>query len=163
MRRTNPWMVVVPVIAGLHVGACHRAVDKPSTVKPAHVERIDGTDLSRVILTAKAAERLNITTAPVQEVAVTRSGGGGGSVREVHLTQAGALRKIVPYAAVLYDAHGDTWVYTSPAPLVFVRHRISVEYIAGDRTVLADGPAIGTAVVTVGAAELFGTEFEIGH
>jgi hypothetical protein len=163
MRRNNRWIVVVPVMAGLQLSACHRGVDKPTKIKPAHVEHIDGTELSRVILTAKAAERLGIKTAPVGEVQATRSAGGGGSVREVQLAQAGARRKVVPYAAVLYDAHGDTWVYTSPAPLVFVRHGITVEYIAGDQAVLAQGPPIGTAVVTVGAAELFGAEFEIGH
>ncbi len=40
------------------------------------------------------------------------------------------------------------------------RKRVGVESIAGDRVVLSDGPSPGTAVATVGAAELFGTEFE---
>jgi hypothetical protein len=163
MRRSHRWIVVVPVMAGLHLAACHKGADKPAQIKPAKVEHIDGSELSRVILTAKAAERLGIATVAVSEASATRSGGGGGSVREVQLTQAGARRKVVPYAAVLYDAQGNTWVYTSPEPLVFVRHRITVEYIAGDQAVLADGPPSGTAVVTVGAAELFGAEFEIGH
>ena len=162
MRRNHRWMVVVPVMAGLYLAACHRGVDKPTKIKPAHVEHIDGTELSRVTLTAKAAERLDIKTAMVREAPVARSGGAA-SVREAQMTSSGSRREVVPYAAVLYDARGDTWVYTSPEPLVFVRHRITIEYIAGDLAVLADGPPVGTAVVTVGAAELFGTEFEIGH
>ncbi len=44
------------------------------------------------------------------------------------------------------------------APLVFERQRIDVERIAGERALLHDGPAVGTTVVTVGAAMLFGTE-----
>jgi hypothetical protein len=135
-------MVVVPVIAGLHLTACHTTASKPAKVKPAHVEHVEGSELSRVTLTAKAAERLDIKTAVVQDV---------------------QRRKVVPYAAVLYDAHGETWVYTSPEPLIFIRHRIVVDRIEGDKAILADGPPAGTAVVTVGGAELFGAEFEIGH
>ena len=71
-------------------------------------------------------------------------------------------RQVVPYAAVLYDAKGDTWVYTNPNPLTFVRHPIHIDYIEGDLAVLSDGPAAGTAVVLVGAAELFGAETGIG-
>jgi hypothetical protein len=76
---------------------------------------------------------------------------------------SGKLQKVIPYAAVLYDAHGNTWTYTNPEPLVFVRHRIDVEFIEGDRAVLREGPAIGTAVVTAGAAELFGVEQKFGQ
>lgn len=73
------------------------------------------------------------------------------------------LRQVIPYAAVLYDLNGDTFTYTSPEPLVFVRHPISIDYIEGDLAVLSDGPPSGTAVVTVGAAELYGTESGIGR
>ena len=78
----------------------------------------------------------------------------------IELTLSGSRmpRKVVPYAAVLYDVHGDAWVYTNPEPLVFVRELILVDYIEGDLVVLLEGPSIGTAVVTVGVAELFGAE-----
>ena len=155
MLRTNRWMVVVPIIAGLHLAACHTSASKPVKTKPAHVEHVEGSELSRVTLTAKAAERLDIKTAEVREAQVARS---------VRMASVGeARRKVVPYAAVLYDAHGETWVYTSPEPLVFIRHRITVDYIDGDQAVLSEGPPAGTVVVTVGGAELFGAEFEIGH
>jgi len=147
MSRTNRWMAVVPIVACcVTLGACEPAAVKATEIKPAHVEAIAGTELHKVTLTARAAERLDIKTDRVQEMVV-----------------GGAKRKVVPYAAVLYDPRGETWVYTSPEPLVFVRHRIHVEYIRGDRAVLSQGPPAGTAVVTVGAAELFGAEFEIGH
>jgi hypothetical protein len=83
----------------------------------------------------------------------------------VRVTRAdsGKLQKVIPYAAVIYDADGATWTYTNPEPLVFVRHAITVEYIEGDLAALKDGPDIGTAVVTVGAVELLGIEHNIGH
>jgi hypothetical protein len=70
-------------------------------------------------------------------------------------------RSVVPYSAVLYDAHGATWVYTNPESLVFVRERVSVDRIDGDRVILTDGPPAGTTIVTVGGAELLAAE--LGH
>jgi hypothetical protein len=49
-------------------------------------------------------------------------------------------------------------VYTNPEPLVFVRHAIVIDYIEGDLAILSEGPDAETAVVTVGAAELYGAE-----
>lgn len=156
MLRTSRWVAVALTIAGLQLAACtgkeadaddshHEDEDGPAKVEPG-----EETGISRVTLTARAAERLDIKTAPAAEVQVARAPNG-------------ALRRVVPYAAVLYDSDGDTWVYTNPEPRVFIRHSITVDYIDGDVAVLSDGPPAGTPVVTVGAAELFGTEFEIGH
>ncbi|HEY0583723.1 MAG TPA: hypothetical protein VGE94_16185, partial [Chloroflexota bacterium] len=82
---------------------------------------------------------------------------------EVQLQGSGTQRKVVPYSSVIYDLKGDAWTFTSPAPLTFVRDRINIDFIDGDKAVLSQGPASGTAVVTTGAAELFGTEAGVGH
>jgi hypothetical protein len=81
---------------------------------------------------------------------------------ELPLSGGGEKRKIIPYAAVLYDAKGKTWVYTNPEPFVFIRHSIQIDTILGDEVLLTEGPSAGTALVTVGGAELFGTEFGVG-
>jgi len=135
------------IAAGLALAGCHQKVPAPAKVKPATVERIEGSELARVTLTERAAQRLRIQTASVREVVTVRSG----------------RRTVVPYAAVLYDAEGDTWVYASPESLRYVRHAIEIDYIDGDQAVLSSGPPVGTTVVTVGALQLFGAEFEIGH
>jgi RND family efflux transporter MFP subunit len=70
-----------------------------------------------------------------------------------------SVATVTPYASLIYDIHGGSWVYENPEPGVFVRSRVEVDYIAGNLAVLRRGPAKGTAVVTDGAAELFGTEF----
>ena len=77
--------------------------------------------------------------------------------------ESSSMRKVVPYSAVLYDARGNAWLYTSPEPLVFVRQPITVDFVEGERAVLKEGPAAGTPVVKTGAAELFGVEHKIGH
>jgi hypothetical protein len=76
---------------------------------------------------------------------------------------SGALQKTVPYSAVIYDTHGNAWTYVTPEPLTFIRHPINVEYVQGDTAVLKEGPAVGTPVVTAGAAELLGVEQKFGH
>ena len=69
----------------------------------------------------------------------------------------------VPFKAVLYDVHGGAWVYEQTTEHVYARRRVSVQHIDGESAVLGDGPDPGTRVVTDGAAELFGTEFGVGH
>jgi RND family efflux transporter MFP subunit len=70
---------------------------------------------------------------------------------------------VVPYGAVLHDIDGGTWVYETPSPRVFVRRRVELARVVEELAVLRRGPPAGTSVVTVGAAELFGTEFGVGH
>ncbi len=139
--------------AGLFSTACGstlRGGVPDQSPAPVKVEPIAGTNLKRLSLAQKTADRIAVKTAVVSQDQITS---GGSTV----------MRKIVPYASVLYDTNNATWVYTSPEPLVFVRHEIAIDYIEGDRAVLSDGPAAGTAVVTSGASELFGTELETAH
>jgi hypothetical protein len=286
MQRRDRWLGAAFALASISL--CAGSLEAAAARKdaPAHVERIEGTALSRVTLTARAMGRLGIETGPVREGAVARTrtvagevmepgrlalegrpppegrlelavapgagavppGGGhaspdggpppgdappgaalvrvgplgdeagevvpgrpalvrplsgGGAVRgwaarlvgpsalaalegaegalyyevggEDHGLKPGqrvrvelpiseeAPRKVVPAGAVIHDPQGEAWVYTNPEPLVFVRHRVEVDYFDGDRAVLKDGPAAGTMVVTVGAPLVLGTEFEIGH
>lgn len=78
----------------------------------------------------------------------------------VELQQSGGdeTRKVVPYGAVYYDARGNPWIYVNPEPFGFERQRIRIERVVGDVAVLEEGPPVGTAVVTVGAAMLYGVE-----
>ena len=82
---------------------------------------------------------------------------------ELQLSGTDEKRMVVPYGAVYYDAEGTAWVYVNPKPLVFERQRIVVERVVGDLAVLSDGPSVGTTVVTVGAALLFGAEVVFGR
>ena len=142
MRHRNRLIVLVVIVAGLLLAACggQTSDDEVSGSEPAKVEPVHGTDLNRVILSAKAAERLDIQTAPVQ-------------------SEGSGTETVIPYAAVLYDPNGETWTYTNPEPLAFVRQDIKVDRIEGDLAFLLDGPPSGTAVVTVGATELWGIEY----
>lgn len=147
-RHLQYWLVAALCVVSALLSACGtpaRAQDTGATNgPPSRLEPIDGSEVSRVILTDLAAKRLDIQTQPVRSEEVP----GGGQ------------RTLIPYAAVIYDLEGEAWVYTSPAPLTFVRANIDVETIDGDLAVVSSGPPAGTLVVTVGGAELYGAEFE---
>lgn len=115
---------------------------------PSHVEHIEGSELGRVTLSERAIERLALQTGQISARATSRSA---------------SPMLTVPYSSLLYDTEGRTWVYTSPEPRTFVRAQVVVDYIEGDMAVLSDGPPAGTEVATVGVAELYGTEFTVGH
>lgn len=119
------------------------AIDPSKKSGPSTVEPIAGTKLNRITLTQKAVERLDIRTA------------------KVNTDATGAI--VAPYAAVLYDINGSAWVYTNPEPFVYVRHPIVISSISGLNATLKEGPSVGTLVVIVGAAELYGAENGIGH
>lgn len=142
MLHNKRWMVVALGIAGLQLLACRQKPDAPANLDPARVE-YTGQALHRVRLTAKRAAELGIKTAPVREEKIS-----------------GKLRKVVPATAVIHDQYGNTWTFKSPDILVFVKERISVDNIDGDLAILADGPPVGTAVVTAGAAALLSDQFD---
>jgi hypothetical protein len=145
MKRIYRWEVVVLLLASLQLTACKQTLDAAAEEEkgPAKVEHLKGAQPARVTLTESAAKRLDIQT---------------DKIRDVELE--GTMRRVIPYAAVLYDPDGDTWTYTNPEPLLYVRHHITVDSIDGEAAVLSEGPPSGTAVVIVGAAELYGSEVE---
>ena len=135
---------VVVVVVGLVPLSC--SDDESSDddeVPPATLVAVEGGDTNEVTLTDTAAQRLGIEMGVIVEE--------GGDI-------------VIPYAAVVYDEEGETWAYISPKPLTFVRTPITIERIGDDdKAFLSEGPEVGTEVVIVGQAELFGTEKGIGY
>ncbi len=150
MKIRNRWTVLVVAGAALQLWATAAMPASTSgngdsaskKSRPAQVAAIDGSKVKQLTLTEKAAKRLDIQTGEVAE---------------------GSGKLTTPYSSVVYDPGGDTWVYTVPKPLTYVRQKIVVETISGDKAYLKSGPTPGTSVVTVGVAELYGTEKGLGH
>ena len=146
MTFNHRWILALLVAACLPLGACQKAQDvaEEEGKSPAEVKHLNGEDgPAQITLSEEAAKRLDVQTATVDEADVN-----------------GAKQKSMPYAALLYDTTGDTWVYTNPQPETFIREQIKVDRIEGDKVILAQGPAASTKVVTVGVAELYGSEQE---
>ena len=139
-KQTGRWIRALLIVLALPllVAACGgSAAEEPATA-PAVTEKVKGSDVIRVKLTAEAAERLGVET-----VAVRRDGD----------------RTVIPYKAVLYDPDGATWTYTSPSPSVYQRENIVVARVDGGSAVLTRGPPVGIQVVTAGATEIWGVEY----
>ncbi len=109
---------------------------------PAVVDTVVGSELKQVTLTQDAAERIDLETASI--------------------TQGQGAETVVPYGAVIYDAEGIAWAYVVKGDNIFVREELAIDRIEADSAYLTGGPAIGTPVVVVGVAELFGAETGIG-
>ena len=133
MKHINRLLLVTLLFAGLLLSACGPKESTSEKIVPSKLEPIEGTDMSKVILTEKAAERIGVET-------VSASGTS------------------VPYAAVIYDIEGNTWIYTNPEPLTFVREPVVIDHIEGDTAFLAETLPGELNVVTVGVAEIYGTE-----
>ena len=142
--RWAPAAAVLALAAGGLTGCREAEVSSPAGYEPVKLEPIGKGDLKRVTFTAEGARRVGLRTAP--------------AIREGGAT-------VVPYDALIYDGAGKAYVYTSPAPLSYVRLEVRVDRVEGDRVLLARGPRPGTRVVTVGASQVYGAENEIegGH
>jgi hypothetical protein len=145
MKLKNRWIIAILVLAVLQFWACQKKDDGHQFEHPSELEEIDGTDFKRVTFTERAMERTGVETTAVWE------------------ENSSPKRKVVPYGALIYGPEGQTWVYTSPQPRVFIRQVVDVDRIEGDKVFLNDGPSVGTLVATVGVAEIYGTESEVGH
>jgi hypothetical protein len=143
MQRSTLRIAALSALAALALplsGCAKVAHEEEEGEKAARVEKVG--DTSKVILVEQAAKRLGIET-----TAVAQDG----------------THETVPYSAVIYDAEGHSWVFTSSEELSYVKAPITIDRIDGDRAILTEGPAVGTAVVTQGAEELFGVEDGIGE
>ena len=151
MKRNGRWMwtaliAVSSLAATPALAAGGKSLGKPSGVVPATVEEIPGSDLRKVTLTERAAERIDLQMDAVR----------GQWVDDEEL-------KVVPYSSLIYDPHGGTWIYTQTAERTFVRAPVEVDSIRGNDVFFTGGPPVGTTVASVGVAEIYGEEFGVGH
>ena len=134
MKYKHLFVLLIILLAALGLAACGpktTTTNKPAS--PSTLEEIEGSELQRVILTEKAAKRIGVKTVEVDGTSV-------------------------PYAAVIYDIEGGTWVYTNPSPLTFERAPILIDRIDGDTAFLAERLETDAPVVTVGVMEIYGAE-----
>jgi hypothetical protein len=129
------------VLIALSVTACSNGdAETGPAYAPATLGSADAAGVKTVTFTADAAQRVRLQTSPV----------------------AAAGRGVaVDYAALIYDKKGQSWVYTVPQPLTFLRMKVTVNRIEENRATLSVGPAAGVQVVTTGAAEVYGAELDI--
>ena len=141
MRSARNWGTAALLLAA---GAGSTACQGASGAEPedaiaaaASVEPAADGGPARLHLTEESVLRLGLETTPVEGTAAALA---------------------VPYAAVVYDAEGASWVFVEVEDRVYQRASITITAIEGDDVGLSDGPPPGAEVVTVAAAELVGVE-----
>lgn len=147
MRSKIIWASAAALLGVLALSGCAEVSEaKHTTVEPYSKEETAVAGLYRVKLAQSAVKRLDVKTAVVTQARA----------------KSGALLKVIPYAAIVYDLNGDTWTYTNPESLLYVREVVRVDYIDGAQAFLLAGPRLGMSVVITGAAQLYGIEFGLG-
>jgi hypothetical protein len=143
-QRRLPLAAAVCAALVFALPACAQPAAAPAAVgeAPAKVEKNATTGIAKLTLTENGMKRIDVKTEPV-------AAGTGTDV-------------LLPYSALMYDSSGKTWVYANPVPRVYERQAVTVTKVEAGVVTASAGPAVGTAVVTVGAAELFGAEFNTG-
>jgi hypothetical protein len=138
LRRAAPTALIVAAVA--LPGCTEVESTTEEGYQPAKLEEVEGSELKQVTLTPEGAERTGLRTAPVQ---------------------LSGRQRVVPYAALIYDGDGKTYVYVTSKPLSFQRSAVVVDRIDDARARLRTGPPVGSRVVTTGASEVYGAELEI--
>lgn len=139
----QPLFIALIVCCLLMISCGKSSQSTEQAVSPATIVPIPGTNTNRVSLTPEALKRIDLQTQPV----------GNETVQNMS-TQT------VPYSALLYDPHGQAWVYIQYSPRTFMRVPITVDSIEADKVYLSNRLPNGTLVVSVGATELYGTEYQ---
>jgi len=122
------------------LAGCSGAPATHESYKPAKVGAATAAGVKPVTFTAEGARRIGLQTSAVSDA-------GG--------------RLAVDYAALVYDSKGGAWVYAVAEPLTYLRAAVKVSTVDQHRAFLADGPVVGTPVVTTGAAQIYGEELGI--
>jgi hypothetical protein len=137
MRHSPRWIAGSLIASVVLLSAC-------ATVEEPSASETGGAEINKegqVVVEAEAETNLDIQTAPVRQA-------------------ARGSQLVVPYAAVVYGADGETWTYERESRN-FQRAPILIDRIDGGKAFLSDGPRPGTQVVTQGAQELLGVEIGI--
>lgn len=150
--------VRVPVYAGDVAGI--------DAAQPVVVSSLGGNGASRPARRVAAPPRADPAAASVDlffELAGSSAAFRPGERVTVQLPLASAADGLViPDSALVYDIHGQPWVYEDLGRNVYARRRVEVARQVGDRAIISRGLSQGTKVVTVATAELFGVEFGVG-
>ena len=136
------WAAGLALVALLVLPGCKATEESSASsgYEPFELEEVEGSDAMKVNLNELAAERIQLETEPVA---------------------SSGDRLVVPDSAIWIDVEGQEWVYTSPETLTFVRAAVTVDRYEDGQAFRVDGPPTGTAVVSVGVAELIGSEFGV--
>jgi len=161
VMRFDPAWVRVPVYAGETKDLDQQ---EPAQVAPLNADSRDTALAAKPIAAPPTATPLAATVDLYYELPNPEAKLRPGERVTVRVKLAGseAAERVVPWAAVVHDIYGGTWVYEQTAERTYVRRRVQVRYVVaepdGQLAVLASGPAAGAKIVTTAVIDLFAVE-----
>jgi len=155
-------LAAIVVVVGAALAGCG-STSTPSIPVSAQLVGASPTSPGHITVSQLGAQRIGLQTTRAQAVPAPPPVVKTTVVAGVKHTTAipaptPAATVIIPYSAVIYDPSGNTYAFTSTAPLTFVEVPITVDQISGNLAYLSSGPKAGAVVVSVGAEELYGVQ-----
>jgi hypothetical protein len=160
--------VIVVIVLGPSLVGCSKAPAEKGSLggqdaQPATLIAVPGSDLHRVVLTARAVAQVGIQTTPVRALTGVTPAATVAAHSAGNASPGVGTMTAIPVTAVIYDPQGASWTYTIPAERTYLRVPIVVDRVDGVTADLSSGPAVGTPVVSQGADELLGVEYGVGE
>ena len=156
----NPVWVRVPVYAGDLSSVNH---SQTAMIKPLGENSANSWRSARFVPGPQTINPQAISTDLFFELPNSDNAFQVGQKVSVTLTQKGNQSALaIPFSAVVYDIDGGTWVYQQAAKHTYSRNRVLVSRVVNQQAILTKGLGPDVKIVTVGTAELFGTEFGVG-
>ena len=154
IAKLDPVWIRVPVYVGEHGG-----IDRSQPAMVRELGRRTGQGWARSASPVEASPSADADAATVdlyyQLSNPNHSLSPGQRVSVTLRAHSESTSLTVPWSAIVRDASGGTWLYENPQPQTYVRRRVDVRRVDGNSAILSRGPAPGTKIVAVGAAELF--------
>jgi len=138
-------LTTIAVSLGVAVAGCGGS-SGPSVPVSAKLQSVPGSKTGQIVLSQVGAQRIGIQTGSAVGLSIPRH------------PAARHATVVIPYSAVVYDPTGATFAFTRVAPLRYQEVPITIDRIVGNSAYLVRGPKAGSAVVSVGAEELYGVQ-----
>lgn len=132
------------------------------------LSKVPNSTFNYVTLSQTALDRIGIELVPVKEyrtqanIALPNTQQTTATPITQQPTSLSSMQqsaKQVPYSAIIYGINGETWVYILVKSLTFVRAPVVIDHVTNDLAILSSGPPLNTLVVSIGATELYGSEY----
>lgn len=154
--------------------SCESSSENNELTPPATLVKVPGSEFNQVVLSQDAVNRIGLELTPLTETTLPAITGTEANMPKVQTVPQANVQplsitntpssqvistKQIPYSAIIYGLHGESWVYVLVKPLTFMRMKVTIDHIIGDTAILSEGPPPNTQIVSVGASELYGAEY----
>ncbi len=146
LKLNRPLLFLSSLFFVFTLQGCHQHEKKYVKIQPAKIETHSDGKVPLITLTPEAEKRLGIVVVQMEPHP------------PIHAKNAYSL----PVSSILYDERGRNWVYLRQDEHTYSRLEVDLLEVDGKSALISSQPNRDAWVVSVGAAELLGTESGVG-